>query len=154
MIIPELRLATDGPPTGLLATVTVAGIPKTKGSMRHVGGGKMQEQVVGSKRWRQLVAAVLREAYPHPAAYDGPVGVTMLFNFPRPVSAPTRPWPHTKATGDLDKLYRNIGDAMQDAGVVTEDSRIVEARVRKTYADPGALIGAIIHVWRIEDYAN
>jgi Holliday junction resolvase RusA-like endonuclease len=153
MIIPELELATDRPAVAPLATAIVHGIPKTKGSMRHIGGGRMQEQVVGSKAWRQHVATELRAAYPHPAAYDGPVGVTMLFNFPRPVAARTRPWPHTKATGDLDKLYRNIGDAMQDAGVVTEDSRIVEARVRKTYAGPGEATGAIITVWRIEDYA-
>lgn len=51
---------------------TVHGTPRPKGSLRHVGNGRMIEQVKGSKEWRQTVAHAAREAHTGPAL-DGPL---------------------------------------------------------------------------------
>lgn len=154
-IAAALPIATPAP---LLLNIHVLGVPKTKGSLRHVGGGRMLEQVKGSPDWRRAVAGTAHEAiicrcttpgchklqdgYP----YTGPVEVEIRLRFDKPKSAPKRReiLPTTRTTGDADKHARNIFDALQDAGVIKDDAQIVDHRVSKRYCRPSETPGAQI----------
>jgi crossover junction endodeoxyribonuclease RusA len=119
--------------------IVAVGSPKPKGSLRHVGHGRMIEQLEGSKPWREAVkwaaleAIAARDGRWFP--YAGPVSVDVTITVPKPASAPKtrRTWPVTRSSGDADKHLRNVLDALTDAAVFGDDSQVVEATVRKTY---------------------
>lgn len=130
------------PDLGLV--ITVHGRPKPKGSMRHVGKGRMVEQVAGSGDWRtdmKLAAMNAVALAPDPRRYplDCPVRVEATFTFPRPASAPKGrvTWPITRSSGDPDKLARNACDSLVDAGVLADDARIIDLLVFKRYPGQG-----------------
>lgn len=150
---PSFDPAVDG------LTFTVFGVPKAKGSMKHVGHGRMVEQLAGSKPWREAVkwaaleAIAAREGTGDPfATLSGPVVVEVVFCFAKPKSAPKsrRIWPITRSSGDVDKLLRNVLDALVDAAVMGDDSQVVKAVPEKAFVGehPAALTvpGAIIVV--------
>lgn len=155
-------------------TIRVYGTPAPQGSKRHVGRGVMVESSKKVKPWREAVkqAALdlimvasdtgqLTAGFP----LDGPLLVEFAFTFARPKShyrtgrnahllrdsAP----PYPAVVPDLSKLIRSTEDALTDAGVWTDDSRVVAYRdPRKVYAgsaDPDALHapGAVIRVWEV-----
>lgn len=139
---------------------TVHGQPKPKGSLRHVGGGVLREQVELSGAWRKTVAgaawvaahnARIAGAFP-PWPLDGPVAVEVTVTLVPTAAAAKRGdrWPDGNDHGDVDKHGRNVLDALQDAGVVTNDARVVELTVRKVYPGrhPDALTtaGAVVTV--------
>lgn len=119
----------------------VDGVPKPKGSMRHVGNGRMVEQVEGSAPWRERVLWAARKAAQDTGweRLDGPVTVGITAWYERPKSAPKRrDWhPVTRTSGDADKVARNILDALVDAAVIRDDSQIVELHVWKCEAVNG-----------------
>ncbi len=126
----------------------VDGTPKPKGSMRHIGNGRMIEQVKGSKEWRQRVAltgrnAALKASW---ATCSDPVTVLAHFYLPRPKTAKNRVWPHTRSSGDVDKLCRNILDALDDAGILADDSQVVNLHASKAYEDNQNKPGCVIRV--------
>jgi Holliday junction resolvase RusA-like endonuclease len=128
--------------TAPLLSIRVLGTPRPKGSMRHVGNGRMIEQLAGSGDWRQDVITTAhvkilgRDGFP----YAGPVVVDIVLEF-RPPKKPGI-YPHTRSSGDIDKHARNILDALQDAGVIKDDAAVVNLRVAKRWAAdaPGARI--------------
>lgn len=124
-------------------TFVVHGVPKPKGSLKHVGRGRLQEQLEGSKPWREAVkwaalqAVADREGTGDPfATLSGPVQVDVVFCFAKPKSAPKtrRTWPITRSSGDVDKLLRNLLDALVDAAVIGDDSQVVKTTPEKAYA--------------------
>ena len=133
----------------------VFGVPKPKGSLRHVGNGRLKEQLEGSPVWREAVkaaalAAVQRENWTR--LVNVPVAVIVTLAFDKPASAPKRKetWPITRSSGDIDKQARNICDALVDAGVFKDDSQVIELVVRKRYVGtvdrltaPGAIIRVV-----------
>lgn len=124
--------------------ITVYGQPAPKGSLRHVGRGRMVEQVQGSKPWRQAVKAAALDARLlddqldqrrwHPTI-TGPVEVTVTITVRKPLAAPKnrRTWPATRSSGDTDKHARNILDALVDAAAIRDDAQVVALHVAKTY---------------------
>lgn len=144
-----------------LLDVFVYGTPRPKGSMRHVGHGRLVEQIAGSPDWRRAVAEAAYTAIGcacadgHPNCgttkpgypYTGPVEVHVRFLFNRPKSAKPDAMPSTRATGDVDKLLRNVYDALQDAGVIRDDAQVVDDVSSKRYAGPGQMAGARIAVF-------
>ena len=139
-----------------LLDVYVVGTPRPKGSLRHIGKGRMVEQLEGSPDWRHEVVSAAHDAiretaqgdlavgYPH----TGAVAVRIRLFFNKPKSAPkTREiLPSTRSTGDSDKHARNIFDALQDAGVIKDDAQVVDHHVSKRYCRPGQVAGAQIVV--------
>lgn len=143
-----------------LLSIHVVGTPRPKGSLRHVGNGRMVEQLKHSPDWRRAVVDTanraiacdctdptchsLKPGYPN----EGPVEVQVELLFNKPKSAPkTRPiLPTSRATGDADKHARNIFDALQDAGVIKDDSQVVDHHVSKRYCRDGQVPGARIVV--------
>ena len=123
-------------------TLTVLGVPAPQGSKRHVGGGVMVESSKKVKPWREAVKWAVVEAG-NPTT-TGAVSMTICFFLPRPAghygtgrnagkikqSAPL--FPATRP--DLDKLARSTLDGLTDAGVISDDSRIVTLNLSKRYA--------------------
>lgn len=116
--------------------VTVPGKPLPKGSLRHVGNGRLIEQTK-VKGWmteiRQRITQLpfAREGGP----FDVPVQVTLEFRHPRPLAAKNRLYPHMRSVGDLDKLVRAVLDALQPT-VLTDDSLVVSLSAIKLYETP------------------
>lgn len=110
----------------LLVMTWIPGKPKTKGSLAVRNGktGALRESVVGSTQWRQLIAKRVGETRQHAATWDGPAGVTAYFYLPRPDPAAVR-------AGDIDKLTRNVLDALEDAKIWADDVQCVTLDVRK-----------------------
>lgn len=126
---------------------SVVGTPKPKGSLRHVGRGRLVEQVAGSSRWRQQVAASALAQFGRSPIADATV-VDFEIRVAPPKSAPKRrvTLPVTRSSGDIDKHARNILDALVDGRVLTDDSCVVELRGRKRHCLPGEEPGALIEV--------
>jgi crossover junction endodeoxyribonuclease RusA len=131
--------------------ILVDGVPKPKGSLKHVGHGRLVEEVKGSSPWRGRVAVAARQQY-RSAPLDVPVVVDFEVRIELPKSAPKRRiiLPATRSSGDLDKHARNILDALVDGGVLKDDSRAVDLRGRKRHCLPGEVPGAVIEVWTAE----
>jgi Holliday junction resolvase RusA-like endonuclease len=137
----------------------VPGAPKTKGSLTPRAapcrctptcpGFSRQPQLrdsVGSSRWRKLVAyqagvEMRRVAYAWPLA--GPVGLELTYYLPVADEAALI----EQGSGDLDKLERNIYDALQDAGVYANDAQVVACGHQKRVAPcggPGVRVQVIV----------
>lgn len=127
-------------------TFTVPGRPRTKGSMRAIRPGVMIEGNKYSSAWRQIArleatnACRGRPPFPEKAAYI--VRMTCLFK--RPLChyrrdgrlKPTAPALCAVRIGDVEKIARNLYDAME--GVVwRDDAQIVESRTCKAWAPNG-----------------
>lgn len=104
--------------------VWVPGHPKTKGSMesqeRRGGGRRMVQSVEGSEQWALIVERAVRSSWSYatePTPYAGPVAVSLAFWLPVADCAAGRP-------GDLDKLVRNVLDALTKAGVYGDDAQV------------------------------
>jgi Holliday junction resolvase RusA-like endonuclease len=72
----------------------------------------------------------------------GPVSLHCTFFMPRPKSV-SRKYPNTAP--DLDKLLRGIGDALQIAGVISNDGQIVAITAKKVYSEVPADNG--VEIW-------
>lgn len=143
-------------PYPLLVDVFVPGVPRTKGSLEIVNsGGRGRpahvQETEESKRWRMLMVQVLRqdnERRGFTSAYLG--GVSVIATFFQRVSDPTK---KVAESGDLDKLLRNVLDALSvnrdnpklGAGVIGDDMQVIDLRGRKhpqgaRESGPGAYI--------------
>jgi len=152
-----IPLGSPARPAPLLI-IEVYGTPAPQGSKRHVGHGVMIESSKKVQPWREAVKyAALEQTRDYLAApLDGPVCIEAVFTFNKPRSAPKkrRTWPTTRSSGDLDKLLRSTFDALTDAAVWTDDSRVVDCHAYKVFADaphPDALPlpGAILRIWEV-----
>lgn len=124
--------------------VWIPGQPKTKGSMEHIGGGKLRrgdtraDGSSESRDWEMMMAYALertREGY-------GPgVPVAVRATFWLPVLDVTTP-----RCGDLDKLARAAGDAGQRA-VYADDVQIVRFFLDKVACNPGQGPGVLLTIW-------
>lgn len=128
----------------------VPGRPAPKGSLRHVGKGRLVEQVKASAPWRHAVAAAAAQAATSQGwtTPTGPVEVVACVRIPL-LKRPRR-WPTTRSSGDVDKHARNLLDALVDAKVIADDSQVVWLRITKRYGDPP---GVTLSVRVIEEVA-
>lgn len=130
--------------------IWVAGVPRPKGSLRFVTARYAKEQNDTSPAWRgEVVRAAIRVFTGE--TITGPVRLEAEFLFPLPKSARGKWRPATsRALGDLDKLVRNVGDALEDARVIENDALIVKQAVEKRYALGEEVPGARIRVVALE----
>ncbi len=161
--------------TGLdIITVWVPGIAKTKGSMdlKNRDTGHMVESVDNTGWRRQVAAAVRREVVgrsrtmsdlpglssmaPEDLPYvpvDSPIVVNALFVLRPPRTHEAMPSATWASAGDVDKLVRLVGDAMnagsdahpRDAHLYADDNLILRWNATKVSATavgypPGVLI--------------
>lgn len=114
------------------------GIPQVQGNHRVAKAGKfsrIRDSNPNLPGWRLLVSTLAREGFEGEMILGG-VAMSVDFWIARPKSAPKRRdiRPLTRGGGDWDKLSRAIGDSLVDAGVMKDDSQIVEAHIVKRYA--------------------
>lgn len=101
--------------------------------------------------WSTQVANVVSAAWNGQPALDESVSVDARFRFPRPSSY--RAWALYLCTKpDADKCFRAVGDALVTAGVIREDSRIVDENPRKKLCRPGQEPGVQILVWAVGEW--
>jgi Holliday junction resolvase RusA-like endonuclease len=130
----------------------VPGPPKTKGSLTaraprchccpacrgYVGQPQLRDSV-GSGRWRKLVAYQAAQAMgqlPWGGLIIGPVAVDLTFGLLGD--------PVATGAGDLDKLYRNVLDALTDAGVYKDDVQVMRLSGSKSEDEPGVRVRVVI----------
>lgn len=133
----------------------VYGNPAPQGSKKFVGMNKaghgiMVESSKKVKPWREDVKAAALAARNGAAPIDAPIIIRMVFTLPKPSSAPKRRRTYPCRKPDVSKLARSTEDALVDAGVMTDDSRIVEyERLAKVFPneDPEALEAPGVYIW-------
>lgn len=148
----------------MIVGVRVLGTPAPQGSKRHVGGGRLVESSKAVGPWREAVVGACQRGQIAEKRIDDAVAVRLTFWLTRPAShkrangelrpnAPLAPG----RTPDLDKLVRSTLDALVQAAVITDDSRVVTIHARKRYADdnaPGALIWIDTHTPDTDEQEN
>lgn len=154
------RRTGEVPSTGIIFSADIAGDSKSKGSLKNVAKrgrtAHLVEQVEDSEKWKNdMIKAFHRKVrlgdgrnpaltlpgYP----YDDAVVVKVVFYFPKPVNSPLD-YPSTRTYYDLDKLQRNLGDALEQGHVIRDDARIVEWQSQKRFAYPEGFVGVIVQV--------
>lgn len=125
----------------------IPGVPKPQGSKtagrKKNGGTFMRESNAGTKPWRKHMVEGLQDAAGQPlAVFDSAVWVRLRFVFLRPKSHAADSLPTSKLLGDVDKLTRNVLDALTQARVITDDKFVIKLRdVEKVYGpNPGVHI--------------
>ena len=115
--------------------LTIPGTPVPKGSLVCTRGPKhaLREDNPATKPWRETVATAARKIQQR-ADKNQPLDLEVTFTFDRPGSVRRT---HPSAKPDVDKLARTILDALEDAGILVNDSQVVDLTTRKRYAtDP------------------
>jgi Holliday junction resolvase RusA-like endonuclease len=145
----EIQLTIVGTPApqGSKDAMPIYKGSKRKGTRQFTGKVTMLESSRETlKPWREDVTKQAAEQYDRPAPLDVPLSVGMVFLLKRPKTV-RRPYPSVVASGsgDLSKLVRAVEDALTDAGVWVDDSRVVRYHeLVKLYAsaadEPGVLI--------------
>lgn len=176
-----MQAPDTAPGSLILASVYVAGHPKTKGSMTPLGNGKMVDKP-DSLAWRVLVAERLKtdRAIREITAgcghepVQGRVGVQVISYLQPPgFRGDVDPWWKramawiiSKLSGDVDKLLRNVLDALsacdescgarckKHSGVIWDDSQVWDLYGHKRIAAPGVVPGQQITVWLIPEDAS
>lgn len=139
----------------VLTECWIPGRPRTKGSLNDHGNGGMSDSPE-SKRWRAHMVASVREAWrtEQGALSTRPIRIEALCFMPETaaeelqddnsVRAATSP-KRTSGNGDLDKLARNLLDALardlhddarKGADLFTDDTRVIDMPIRKVLEGP------------------
>ncbi|OSQ14662.1 hypothetical protein B1A57_04030 [Corynebacterium diphtheriae] len=123
----------------------VNGIPARQGSknlIRRGGKSWMVENDKNLPAWRDAI----KRAAP---TLEAPLNIPLTVSAEIRLASPKKPQfeaPATRNSGDLDKYARAIGDALEQAGVIRDDSRICRWRLSKRFAKEGEQLGALITI--------
>lgn len=124
--------------------VFAPGIPQPQGSKNAYRRGNKIVLVEANKNlpaWRRLVTEKLEQANVSCQPLTGAVSLDVMFFMPRGKTVkremPTVP-------PDLDKLIRAINDSATDAGIIEDDSQVIEIVAYKFYEAENLPIGALI----------
>lgn len=134
----------------------VEGVPRPKGSMKEQGRGHLVQSVKGSSAWGQAVAVAVRKVWTAEPIL-GPVSVSLQFWFVAadwPGTYRMDPRPTGQSVGDLDKLERNVLDALTRAGVWKDDRQVVEMQSSKLWTQPLMKGGVLILVEPFEGFGR
>ena len=112
--------------------IVAHGTPASQGS-KNSYGKNLVESDKQLPAWRAAVKAAAKlAAGPNWAPIDDPVKITGEIRIRKPNSTKFRD--HPAGPKDLDKMQRAIGDALESAGILTNDARIVHWDIRKVWA--------------------
>jgi hypothetical protein len=154
LLPPSLTLAPPDP----LLELWIGEKARPKGSLRNIAqrGRKthLVEQVEGSTNFLVRAALAIQKAIrvhdgddvcdnpkcsgwklPAWAPVAGPVKVEVSFWFERPANAINTDYP-LGYEGDLDKLCRNLGDALQRSRLIADDRQITDWVAQKRFVGP------------------
>jgi Holliday junction resolvase RusA-like endonuclease len=139
----------------LIDRVFIPGHARTKGSLDVVNAGrKVLADSEASVRWRAMMAYRLSAAYAGRPMALGPIKVTADVTLPVSAEALL-----TRQSGDVDKLARNLLDALAhdpkkpklSAGVYRDDSQVVELSIMKQIVTQDWPPGIYVSVWEIRE---
>lgn len=150
----------------IIVDVFVPGAAKTKGSMeiRNRATGAMKESVVGSSRWRALMAQAVRDDIERRPSWrevpwPGAVTVTVEAYLAPPLlgrigSGRPWDWPVWTQAGDLDKIVRNVLDAIgstsknpkMNGGAIVDDNLVCRIVASKHVAGPSSALPAGVRI--------
>jgi Holliday junction resolvase RusA-like endonuclease len=132
---------------GTTISFTVRGTPAPKGSMRAFPfrrrNGKLGVSTTHdnprTKEWGQLVALAAQDHAPL-ELLEGAISLEIIFTLARPASVSVRKRPLPTVKPDLDKMVRNLADALK--GILwRDDAQVVNLTAAKRYgAAPGCLV--------------
>lgn len=129
--------------------IFVVGSPKPKGSKDYKGkrknGSAILTESADVRPWMNAVAWQARQAG---VRFAGPVTVHCRFVLRRPKRVIDDMTGLGKGSGDGDKLERAVWDALTEAGVIEDDSRVLDWGGSRRVAEPGEPTGARIIVRR------
>lgn len=139
-------------------TVEVSGRPRTKGSLkpvhRKVGPGRcavsLTEDGKDAVTWKNAMIRAI-QAQCVVTRYPGPVAVEATFRFGK-LCEPDHGMPcPTRAGGqfghgDVDKLLRNLLDALTQSGLIADDSNVVSVGAVKRWVHEGERPGVRFEV--------
>lgn len=122
--------------------VFVPGIPQPQGSKNAYIRGNRAVLVEANKKlpnWRKQLTEKLETANVTCQPLEGAVTLEVIFLMPKAKSN-KKDYPYQKP--DLDKLLRAVNDSATDAGVISDDSQVVQILAWKLWAEdePGAVI--------------
>ena len=118
----------------------IPGKPIPQGSV-NVYGGRVVSVKPELRKWRDSIRAALLAKHPG-EPLDGPLSVSLVFQ----IQPPQKPrWSLPAVKPDVDKLIRGALDSMSttktQAGVITDDARVVSITATKTYhGTPGVFV--------------
>jgi Holliday junction resolvase RusA-like endonuclease len=139
--------------------VEVIGNPIPQGSLvsNHRFGGLRYSNDVLLKEWRGRVINELAQAKPDKWDIHAALNVVAVFRFVRPKGhygkkglKPSAP-KYKTTKPDVDKLTRGIGDSIEQAGIVKNDSQIIYWMVNKEYAEGDDPPGVSISIMPTND---
>lgn len=135
----------------LITRTFIPGQPKTKGSMTPIGNGRMTQTVPGSEQWARIVkygvqADRRNRGLTVPA--QGAVSVDLVFAIHPGAMAPVVGLPVRARSGDVDKLARNILDALTEAGAIQDDVLVAKLSCVKIFSERS---GVAITVTELDD---
>lgn len=132
----------------------VWGPPVPKGSMKCVGQrGRvkhvlLESDTIGSPKWRHKVAGQAARFIGEQADKYQAIQLELTYSIARPAGhygtgrnsnqlrADAPKYPTARSGGDIDKLERNILDALQEAKVLVDDAQVIEVVHHKRYVVP------------------
>ena len=144
-----------------LFSMFVSGKAKPKGSLKLVSrrGARrpvMREMVVGSLEWKQNMISEFQgkkldgrlfddtDTFP----IDDAVALYATFWVERPKTNRDL-YPSKASSGDLDKLMRNLGDALEQSGILRNDARIVDVNICKRWATTEQPAGVLVTLFPV-----
>lgn len=136
-------------PAGSKSSFAIQAGPK--GNKRYTGkvgmrDGRTADSAQRHKSWRAMVQEAAEAVMEGRATLTGAMMVFCTFTVARPpghwlkdgsLSAEGRRNPYPAVRPDGTKLLRSVEDSLTDAGVYTDDSRIVRCHWAKEWARPG-----------------
>lgn len=124
-------------------SIVIYGKPAPQGSKGALG----MEDNPRTKPWRAAIKKVCEDHLPEGyEPLDGPISLDMWFYFDPPANAARGSLPITRATYDVDKLARAMGDGLTEGGVIVDDARVVDSFSRKRYTWDGGEARAVVVV--------
>jgi Holliday junction resolvase RusA-like endonuclease len=123
--------------------VFVPGTPQPQGSKNAYQRGGRIILVEANKNlpaWRRLVTEKLEAANVSCQPLIGQVSLDVMFFMPRP---PTTKLSYPRYY-DIDKMIRAVNDSATDAGIIEDDSQVVEVVAYKVYEAENMPVGALI----------
>lgn len=159
---PALRTDVTMEPVEFTATIRMAPHGKGRPKAVSIGGHARVYTPRASAEWEHFAAAELREAFATwtGGAFDGALGLEIVAIFERPgelLKTVKRTGRHKYSTfripyaqkPDADNLAKSVCDAIEKAGLFSDDKTIALLTVGKHYAMIGELPHVEVRLWRL-----
>lgn len=99
----------------------------------------ISEDANRGRPFRRAIEKAAAVHMPEKAGKHQPLKVTVLFGITRTRAAEDREFPAVRSSqgigGDLDKMVRLVLDALESAGVLTDDAQVIELSASKVFYD-------------------